>query len=121
MRGHWCGISQLLVVSSLFHPFHVPPYTQAEFASFRAPKFNHATGDVSNRTNDVLIVQPVIVGDADGVADTDRIESVVPYVGCELPLLTFTLHNGCDYCSLSTTGIIYRLLIFSGDFLSVYT
>ena len=66
-----------LFTACLYHLLHVPPSPGTDFSCFCALKFNHAPCDVSDLPHDAALLWFVVVGDADCVAPTDVIESVV--------------------------------------------
>ena len=68
-----------------------------------ALKFNHAPCDVSDLPHDVALLWFVVVGDADCVAPTDVIESVVSNIFMKLciPLLLLLVVYFCKKVALS--------------------
>ena len=83
-------VCHLFSACSLYHLLHVPPSSGTDFSCFYALKFNHAPCDVSDLPHDAALLWFVVVGDADCVAPTDAIESVVSNIFMKLgiPLLS---------------------------------
>ena len=89
-------VCHLFSVRSLYHLLHVPPSPGTDFSCFCALKFNHAPCDVSDLPHDAELLWFVVVGDADCVAATDVVESIVSnvFIKLDIPLLLLVLDFG---------------------------